>query len=74
MTAHHRISGKPFKLQIAAFGEQILFNQQDPGTTAETRCGVVGRLLAWIKYAYRRTHHELQSSCDDVPERWQGQR
>ena len=48
MTAHQRIRGKVFNQQIAAFGEQILFQTtQDCGTTAEPRCEPVGR-LCWL--------------------------
>ena len=40
---------------------------QGHGTTGETRCEMVGRLLARIQHACRRTHCVRQSSSDDVP-------
>ena len=52
MTADHRISGKPFKLQIAAFGEQMLFKpHKTSGPLWKTRCEMAGRLLARIHHA-----------------------
>ena len=69
MTAHQRISDKPFKQQIAAFGPQIyLQTRQCLGTTALTRCKMVGRLLARIQHFHRKTRIERQDSCDHVPQ------
>ena len=54
MTAHQRVRGKPCNQQIAAFGEQILFQTtQGRGTIAETRCELAGLLLSRFQHENR---------------------
>ena len=68
-TSHQRFRGKPFKQQIAAFGEQILFKPHKTiWTTAETRCELDGRLPARFQHENGRTHREQQCSGGDVPQ------
>ena len=68
MTAPKRIRGKPFKQQIEAFGEQLLFKTRKTRATTETRCELDGRLLVWLQHEDWRTYREQHCSGGDLPQ------